>query len=47
VTMFAGFLRIFGWKGQMPPFSEFWAFFVLMMIAKLTYRMANPLPADD
>ena len=37
-SLLEGFVRIFGWKGQMPPFLGFWVFFVLMMAAKLSYR---------
>ncbi len=47
MNMFAGFLTIYGWKGQMPPFSGFWAFFVFMLAAKLTYRVKNRVPVDE
>jgi hypothetical protein len=47
VNMFAGFLSIYGWKGRFPPFSGFWAFFVFMLAAKLTYRVKNRVPADE
>lgn len=47
VTMLESFLRIYGWKGQFPPFSAFWAFFVFMITAKLTYSAHNKVPADE
>lgn len=47
VSMFAGFLQIFGWHGHLPPFAEFWAFAISMMAAKFSYRVSNPLPADE
>jgi len=47
VNLFAGFLKIFGWKGQMFPFTEFFVFAVMMIIAKLSYRAANRVPTDD
>jgi hypothetical protein len=47
VNFFVGFLRIFGWKGQTFPFIEFFVFALLMIAAKLTYRVANPTPADE
>jgi hypothetical protein len=46
VNVFAGFLRIFGWNGQAPPFSELFAFCVAAIAAKITYRVANPLPVE-
>jgi L-asparagine transporter-like permease len=45
-NFFAGFLTIFGWKGQMFPFSEFFVFTALVIAAKLTYRVANRVPED-
>jgi hypothetical protein len=47
VNLFSGYLRIFGWKGQMIPFAEFFVFALLMIAAKLTYRAANRVPADE
>ncbi len=47
VTMFVSFLRIFGWKGMLPPFTEFYVFALSMAAAKLSYRVSNPLPADE
>jgi hypothetical protein len=46
VNVFAGFLRIFGWHGQTPPFMELFAFCLAVLAAKLTYRIANPLPVE-
>jgi hypothetical protein len=46
VNQFAGFLRIFGWQGRTPPFMELFAFCVAAVTAKITYRIANPLPAE-
>lgn len=47
VAMFAGFLQIFGWTGRLPPFADFWAFALSMLAAKSSYRVSNPLPADE
>jgi hypothetical protein len=46
VNVFAGFLRIFGWQGQTPPFMELFAFCIAAIAAKITYKIANPLPAE-
>lgn len=40
------FLRIFEWKGELPPFSEFWAFALCMLVAKFSYRAANRPPVE-
>ena len=47
VNLFSNYLRIFGWKGQFFPFSEFFVFLVFMAAAKLSYRMSNRVPADE
>jgi hypothetical protein len=47
VNFFAGFLRIFGWKGQLFPFTEFFVFAVMMMAAKLSYRASNMGPDSE
>lgn len=47
VLIFASFLKIFGWKGHMPPFLGFWVFFVFMMAAKITYRVRNRVTGDE
>lgn len=47
LAMFAGFLQLFGWHGRLPPFAEFWAFTIFMLAAKFSYRVSNPLPADE
>jgi len=46
MSLLGGFLWIFGWKGQLPPFLGFWVFFVLMMVAKLSYKVQNRVPED-
>jgi hypothetical protein len=46
VNVFSGFLRIFGWHGQTPPFMELFAFCIAAIAAKFTYRVANPLPGE-
>ena len=46
VNLFFGFLRIFGWSGQPPPFADLYAFCIAVVLAKITYRMSNPLPAE-
>jgi hypothetical protein len=46
LNLFAGFLRIFGWHGQLFPFSELFAFCLAVIAAKITYRISNPLPAE-
>src|SRR5665213_1258331 len=43
----ADYLRIYGWKGDLPPFTSFWVFFVFMMAAKLSYRAKNRVPAEE
>jgi len=47
VNLFSGFLRIFGWKGQLFPFTEFFVFALMMIAAKLSYRVADRVPADE
>jgi hypothetical protein len=46
VNLFAGFLRIFGWKGSLMPFTELYVFCLFVILAKLTHRFSNPLPAE-
>jgi hypothetical protein len=46
VNVFAGFLRIFGWHGQTPPFMELFVFCFAVITAKITYRITNPLPVE-
>lgn len=43
---FHGFLQLFGWKGNWPAAVELTAFLAAMMVAKLTYRVQNRVPAD-
>jgi hypothetical protein len=40
------FLQLFGWKGNWPAVVELGVFAVAMLVAKLTYRVANRVPAD-
>jgi hypothetical protein len=47
VNLFSGYLRIFGWKGQLFPFTEFFVFTLMMIAAKLSYRVANRIPEDE
>lgn len=46
VNMFVGFLRILGWAGHAPPFAELYAFCLAVVLAKITHRISNPLPAE-
>ena len=46
VNLFVGFLRIFGWAGQAPPFAELYAFCGAVVLTKITYKLANPLPVE-
>ena len=43
---FHGFLQLFGWKGSWPAAVELAVFMLAMGAAKLTYRVANRVPAD-
>ena len=43
---FHGLLQLLGWKGNWPAGVELGMFFVAMLVAKLTYRVANRVPAD-
>lgn len=47
VNLFSTYMRIFGWKGQLFPFSEFFVFVGFMLVAKISYRMSNRVPADE
>jgi hypothetical protein len=46
VDMLSNYLRIYGWKGDFPPFTSFWVFFLFMMVAKLSYRAQNRVPEE-
>ena len=46
VDMLSNYLRIYGWKGDFPPFTSFWVFFLFMMAAKLSYRAKNRIPEE-
>lgn len=41
VTIFVGFLRSYGWQGQLPPFTEFMTFWAVAGISKLVYNVGN------
>ncbi len=43
---FHGLLQLLGWKGSWPAGVELGMFFVAMLAAKLTYKVANRVPAD-
>ncbi len=43
---FHGFLQLFGWRGSWPAGVELAAFVVAMTAAKVTYKVANRVPAD-
>lgn len=47
LTCFTSFLRDFGWKGEVPPFTEFCTFWLAVAIAKMFYRFSNRVTADD
>lgn len=46
VMAFHGFLQLFGWTGSWPVFVDLGAYFFAMLIAKLTYKVANRVPVD-
>jgi hypothetical protein len=46
VVAFHGFLQLYGWKGNWPVAIDIGAFVVAMGAAKLTYKVANRVPAD-
>lgn len=43
---FHSFLQLFGWLGKWPAAVELGVFLVAMLVAKLTYKMANRVPED-
>jgi len=43
---FHGLLQLLGWKGNWPAGVELGMFFAAMLAAKLTYKLANRVPAD-
>jgi hypothetical protein len=47
VVMYDGFLRIVGWHGQMPPFTAFWVFVGMVVLARATNKMANRFDESD
>jgi hypothetical protein len=47
VTAFFGFLRSFDWKGELPPFTEFILFWLVMGGSKAYYRFADRVKDDE
>lgn len=47
VNLFSNYLRLFGWKGQLFPFSEFFVFVGFMLVAKISYCVSNRVPGDE
>jgi hypothetical protein len=45
--LFLGFLKTFGWKGEVDPFIEFGVFWVFAAIARITYRVRNRVSGDE
>ena len=43
---FHGLLQLLGWKGNWSAGVELGMFFAAMLLAKLTYRVQNRVPAD-
>jgi hypothetical protein len=43
---FHGLLQLLGWKGNWSAGVELGMFFAAMLLAKLTYKVANRVPAD-
>jgi len=43
---FHGLLQLLGWKGNWPAGVELGMFFVAMLAAKVTYKVANRVPGD-
>lgn len=46
VHFFEGLLRIFQWRGELPPFAELGAFAICALVAKFSYRAANRVAAE-
>jgi hypothetical protein len=40
------FLGLYGWNGRWSPMVEFGVFVLAMLVAKVTYKLANRLPAE-
>ncbi|MGA7156333.1 MAG: hypothetical protein WBY53_05780 [Acidobacteriaceae bacterium] len=43
---FHGFLQLFGWNGRWMAGVDVGAFVLAMLVAKVTYKVANRVPAD-
>lgn len=46
ITVFASFLRGYGWGGSLPPFSEFMVFWIVAAIVKGAYSFSNRAASD-
>jgi hypothetical protein len=46
-NLLEGYLRIFGWQGCMPPFTGFWAFFVFMAAARVSYMRRDKARVEE
>jgi hypothetical protein len=47
ISVFDSFLRGFGWKGALPPFTEFMVFWVVAGIVKFAYHLINRAATDE
>ena len=47
VSVFASFLRAYGWTGALPEFSEFMIFWLTAAVVKVVYRMRDKAAADE
>ncbi|MGI4852519.1 MAG: hypothetical protein ACRYF4_00565 [Janthinobacterium lividum] len=46
ITVFASFLRGFGWGGSLPPFTEFIVFWIVAGAVKMAYSFSNRGASD-
>jgi hypothetical protein len=47
LTVFIGFLRSFGWHGELPPFTEFIVFTLTTAIAQSVHRLRDWVSQND
>jgi len=47
LTSFLAFLRSFGWTGEVPPFTEFVTFWLLVGVTKAFYKLTNRPERED
>jgi hypothetical protein len=45
-SLFGGYVRVFGWRGQLPPFMGFWVFAAFMLGSKIFYKLQNKVPVE-